>query len=150
MTRYQNRVLAPKTAQQLPDANDLRWNESSNGLVENHQGRAVNNGLSNADPLFVTVGERIDALVEHALEREAPRLFWLSVSYLESESQFLETYERIFRTAQENGVSIVVGGRALHGELRKQMSYSAHCDQLRHMVAFAQTLYKENSGGGDR
>jgi methanogenic corrinoid protein MtbC1 len=75
-----------------------------------------------------------------ALQKEKPRLFWLSVSHCASESAFLEEYKKIYDTARDLDIAVAVGGRALHEELRRKMSFSVHCDQLRHLVAFASTL----------
>jgi len=75
-----------------------------------------------------------------AIREKRPRLFWLSVSCFDAEAGFLEQYERIYETAAGCGVALVVGGRALTERVRRRMTYSAHCDNMRHLVAFARTL----------
>lgn len=75
-----------------------------------------------------------------AIEEEGPRLVWLSVSYVESRTEFLEQYDRIYKTASARGVAVAVGGRALDPPLRKSMRYATFCDQLQHLAAFAMTV----------
>ena len=75
-----------------------------------------------------------------AVRDNRPRLLWVSVSCIESNSVFLEEYARLYEAATEVGAAIVVGGRALTAELRQQMAYSAYCDTLKHLVTFAATL----------
>ena len=75
-----------------------------------------------------------------AVRDNRPRLLWVSVSCIESNSVFLEEYARLYQAATEVGAAIVVGGRALTAELRQQMAYSAYCDTLKHLVTFAATL----------
>jgi methanogenic corrinoid protein MtbC1 len=69
-----------------------------------------------------------------------PRLFWLSVSTIDSIPDFIAGYSKLFEIALECGVPIVVGGRALTEEVRRAIQYSAHCDTLQHLISFAQTL----------
>jgi methanogenic corrinoid protein MtbC1 len=75
-----------------------------------------------------------------AIRQKRPRLFWLSVSTFESARLFLSEFHDIHETATAVGAAIVVGGRALTDEIRREMSYSAYCDNLRHLVSFARTL----------
>ncbi len=79
-----------------------------------------------------------------------PDLFWLSVSTLDSEEEFLEGYEQVSLAAGECDVPVAVGGRALAPELRKRMSYAAYCDNLGHLVAFAEALSTSTPGAGRR
>lgn len=75
-----------------------------------------------------------------AIEEEKPQLFWLSVSHIASETAFLEQYESIYEAVQQVGAAVAVGGRALSEGLRRQMVYTTFCDQMRHLVALADTL----------
>jgi len=74
-----------------------------------------------------------------AIKQHRPRMFWISVSHLADESEFLSNYEKMY---DEFGldVAFVVGGRALTDEIRQQMKYAAFCDNLQHLETFAQTL----------
>ena len=74
-----------------------------------------------------------------AIEQQRPRMFWLSVSYIRNEQEFLQNYAELY---DEFGmdVAFVVGGRALKEPIRQQMQYAAFCDNIRHLESFAQTL----------
>jgi methanogenic corrinoid protein MtbC1 len=88
-----------------------------------------------------SLGTRLPATtMAEALRDTHPRLLWLSVSAIVDESAFLHEYALLQAAAQECGTAIVVGGRALIPQLRRQMVYSAYCDQLRHLITFAATL----------
>lgn len=86
-------------------------------------------------------GLPVETLVA-ALERDRPRLFWLSVSTIESHEQFLAGYRQLYKSASAIGVPVVVGGRALTKDLRREMVYTAFCDTLRQLAAFAETLLR--------
>jgi methanogenic corrinoid protein MtbC1 len=75
-----------------------------------------------------------------ALETVRPRLLWLSVSTFPSREIFLASYARVQAKAEELGIALAVGGRALGEDLRREMKYSAFCDTLGHMTAFAAML----------
>ncbi|WP_339733456.1 helix-turn-helix domain-containing protein [uncultured Gimesia sp.] len=74
-----------------------------------------------------------------AIKQHRPKLFWLSVSHIPDETQFIREYSELY---DEFGldVAFVVGGRALHEPIRQQIQYAAFCDNIRHLEAFAQTL----------
>ena len=75
-----------------------------------------------------------------ALDEFRPRMLWLSISYLEDSASFLETYRRLHDAATRLDVAVVVGGQALHAELRSAMPYTTFGDGLKHLAAFARTL----------
>lgn len=70
-----------------------------------------------------------------AIDDLRPRLCWLSVSHLDDERQFIQEYGQFFQAAKHK-VPVVVGGRALTKSLRRQMQYSAFCDNLQHLEGF--------------
>jgi len=70
-----------------------------------------------------------------AVAQLRPRLFWLSVSYLDDEGRFLEEYARFYSRVQSE-VVVIVGGKALTSELRRHMQYAAYCDNLQHLEGF--------------
>ncbi|QDV49996.1 MerR family transcriptional regulator [Gimesia fumaroli] len=74
-----------------------------------------------------------------AIKQHRPKLFWLSVSYVPDETEFIRAYSELY---DEFGldVAFVVGGRALHESIRQEIQYAAFCDNIRHLEAFAQTL----------
>lgn len=74
-----------------------------------------------------------------AVHDSQPRLLWMSVSLIEDEPRFVEDYRR-FRELIPSDQLIVVGGRALHEGLRRELEYTAYCEDLQHFDALAQTL----------
>jgi methanogenic corrinoid protein MtbC1 len=74
-----------------------------------------------------------------AIKDSKPQVFWLSVSHLEDEQQFLADYH-VFHHHVSSQVAVVVGGRALSESLRSQMGYAAFCDKLQHFEVFAEAL----------
>jgi len=75
-----------------------------------------------------------------AIKEHRPRLFWMSVSHVDSRDHFLQGYSDLYETFGLD-VAFAVGGRALDEELRKEMKYAAYCDNFEHLEAFARTLY---------
>jgi methanogenic corrinoid protein MtbC1 len=74
-----------------------------------------------------------------AVQQQQPVLFWLSVSHIDDEGQFLRGYDELFEHFGTR-VAFVVGGRSLTESLRQKMRYAAYCDTLQHLDSFAQTL----------
>lgn len=76
-----------------------------------------------------------------AIRQHRPKMFWLSVSHIVNETEFVQSYSDLYNKFG-NDVAFVVGGRALHENIRQQIKYAAFCDNIRHLEAFAQTLLK--------
>ncbi|MCY3005863.1 MAG: DNA-binding protein [Planctomycetota bacterium] len=74
-----------------------------------------------------------------AAQKYRPKIFWLSVSHVESEDAFLERFEP-FSQALPQGTMLVVGGRSLSQSLRRKMQFSAHCDSMRQLSTLARSL----------
>ena len=74
-----------------------------------------------------------------AARKHMPRLFWVSISHVADESQFLTEYS-YFASRLPKGIILLLGGRALTDSLRPKMVYSAHCDGMRQLGALARTL----------
>lgn len=74
-----------------------------------------------------------------AIEIQKPRLFWLSCSHLPDVDQFLADYNRLYERTHKR-TAIVVGGVALDESLRKRMKFSAYCENMQRLEAFAQPL----------
>jgi len=74
-----------------------------------------------------------------AITQRRPRLAWLSVSHIEDEAAFLQDYALLHESTGEP-TALVVGGRALHADLRRQMAYSAYCETLQQLAAYCQSL----------
>jgi len=74
-----------------------------------------------------------------AVERERPKMLWLSISHVEDRAVFIEEYNRFYSQLPSNLV-VAVGGRALTDELRPHIGYTAHCDNLEQLSALAQVI----------
>ncbi len=74
-----------------------------------------------------------------AAKKHMPKVFWLSVSYIEDENTFLERFQSFARELPE-GIMLVVGGRAMNEALRRRMQYSAHCDSMHQLSTLARNL----------
>jgi MerR family transcriptional regulator, light-induced transcriptional regulator len=81
--------------------------------------------------------------VQEAILKTKPKLFWLSVSFIDDEDGFLEAVPEIRNATETTGAAFAVGGRALHSALRRQIAYSAFCDTLQHLESFAATLHSK-------
>ncbi len=75
-----------------------------------------------------------------ALRASRPRLFWVSVSYLQDTEAFVKAEAELYQAAAECGTALVFGGAALTRSIREQIRYSTHCDTLQHLAAFAKSL----------
>ncbi|MFO0939061.1 MAG: excisionase family DNA-binding protein [Gemmataceae bacterium] len=70
-----------------------------------------------------------------------PRLLWISVSYLNDISTFVESYKELYRFAERQGVAVAVGGKAMNEAIRSSIPYTTYGDGLGHLAAFARTLH---------
>lgn len=75
-----------------------------------------------------------------AIAAHKPALFWLSVSTFDSRTRFLSQFKVLARAAIQHGCAVVVGGRALTEEVRREMDYAAYGDTMRHLTSFAESL----------
>ena len=85
--------------------------------------------------------------VSAAIFRDRPRLVWLSISSIRDAGPFVREMLGLFETAQAHGTAVVLGGRALRGEVREQLRYSTYCDTFQHLSDFAQLLLSRKSQG---
>ena len=74
-----------------------------------------------------------------AVEQYRPRLFWLSVSRIENETDFLNALDS-FQRNLDPSIALVVGGRALTDSVRQRMRFAAYCDNLQQLESFAQSI----------
>lgn len=82
-----------------------------------------------------------------AAKRYSPRIFWLSVTHVEDEQEFLSRFSA-FSSELPKGVMLVVGGQALTDRLRPKMQFSAYCDSLRQLSALARNLRSSSNASG--
>lgn len=82
-----------------------------------------------------------------AVHETRPKLFWLSVSHIAPDLDFLSAFAELSKACTLSGAALVVGGRALNMELRQRMTYSAFCDNMQHLEAFATTLQRSLAEG---
>lgn len=75
-----------------------------------------------------------------AIEEHRPRLLWLSVSHLDDSKKFVEQYAELCKKLPSETI-VVLGGRALDDEVRPQLEYTAHCDNMQQLASFAQALH---------
>jgi excisionase family DNA binding protein len=83
-----------------------------------------------------------------AIRQQRPRLFWLSCSHIADVSEFVTGYRQLYDEFGRQ-VALVVGGFALTEEVRQQMKFAAHCDNMQHLEAFAQTLRSAIAKGNE-
>ena len=76
----------------------------------------------------------------NVLRSQKLELFWLSVSFITDEATFVAGFNQFADLAAETNTTLVIGGRALTDDIRKQLRYSAFCDTMRHLEAFALNL----------
>jgi methanogenic corrinoid protein MtbC1 len=70
-----------------------------------------------------------------------PRLVWLSVTFIEKAGDFLPAYRQFYQAAEKMEVPVAVGGQALIDPIRSSLPYTTYGDGLKHLAAFARTLY---------
>jgi methanogenic corrinoid protein MtbC1 len=74
-----------------------------------------------------------------AIRQSRPQLFWLSCSHIADAEEFLQSYRALYDEFSLD-VAFVVGGYALTENIRRQMKFSAYCDNMQHLEGFGQTL----------
>ena len=82
-----------------------------------------------------------------AAKKYAPRIFWLSVTHIEDESEFLQRFDAFNRDLPKVTM-LVVGGQALTDRLRPKMQFSAYCDSLKQLSALARNVRSSLVGSG--
>lgn len=86
----------------------------------------------------------LSTLVQAVLDMR-PRLVWLSVSHLANVDAFVQDFGALHAAVLKQGAALVVGGRVLSDEIRKQLRYSAFCDTMQHLEDFARALAQSAS-----
>jgi len=78
-----------------------------------------------------------------AVRELRPRIVWLSVSHVADAQEFIQAYRKFQQSAQQQGVAVAIGGRALDEPLRSQMPYTSYGDGLTHLAALARSLHPQ-------
>ena len=65
-----------------------------------------------------------------------PKMIWLSVSTIDRPREFVKQ-QNGFADDLEDGIALVVGGRALSDAIRPKLKYTAFCDSLAHLDELA-------------
>ncbi|MFN3190906.1 MAG: helix-turn-helix domain-containing protein [Aureliella sp.] len=75
-----------------------------------------------------------------AVAEHKPRLLWLSVSHLDDRERFVRQYQEMCRDLPAETM-VVIGGRALDDEIRPNLEYTGHCDNMQQLSSFAKALH---------
>lgn len=75
-----------------------------------------------------------------AIEELKPNIAWLSISHITDLESLVSGVRQIHQTASRIGTSLVLGGRGADLEVRRRLTFTAHCDTLAHLVAFSKPL----------
>ncbi len=74
-----------------------------------------------------------------AVQRERPKLLWLSVSHIPDHETFVTSYNQFYSRLPAD-LAVAVGGRALTDDIRPRIGFSAHCDNLEQLAALAKVI----------
>jgi excisionase family DNA binding protein len=74
-----------------------------------------------------------------AVRDQHPQLFWLSVSSIDNEDEFVTGFNEFVEQARQMGTAVLIGGRALTEPIRKRLNFTSFCDRMRNLEEFAQT-----------
>lgn len=75
-----------------------------------------------------------------AVREQKPRLAFLSASHLGDPAHFIQEYTYFYEAASRAGTAIIVGGRALHADLRSRLVYASSGERMAHLAEFARRL----------
>jgi methanogenic corrinoid protein MtbC1 len=79
------------------------------------------------------------ATLRAALLEHQPRLFWLSVSHIRDEAEFLAGWSALCAAAPR-GSTFVAGGQALTESLQKQMPQASFCSNQMELETLVKSL----------
>jgi methanogenic corrinoid protein MtbC1 len=96
--------------------------------------------LRNANWNATSMGENVPLeSLAVAVRTQRPKLFWLSVSHVESEDQFVADYQNFYNEFAGQ-LTFVVGGRRLTEELRQRIKFSAYCSNMQELDSFIKSI----------
>jgi MerR family transcriptional regulator, light-induced transcriptional regulator len=77
-----------------------------------------------------------------AIEELSPQLIWLSVTHLDATEKFISEYKQVYKLAEDKGIAVALGGRALTDPIRSRIPYTTFGDGFSQLSAFARSLYR--------
>ncbi len=87
-----------------------------------------------------SLGENLPfATIDAALHTYAPRLFWISCSFLVDEREFLTGYQQLYASHGDQ-ITFVMGGQALSTALQKKVPFATYCGNMQELQSFAQSM----------
>lgn len=78
----------------------------------------------------------------NAVAMQTPRLFWLSMSHIADESEFVAQFELVAAACRSAGTLLVVGGQKLTESLRRRLDFTTHCDTMQQLESIGRSLRK--------
>jgi excisionase family DNA binding protein len=75
-----------------------------------------------------------------AISENRPRLFWLSISHVESPDEILPGVSSLHAAIKEVGGFLVLGGNGVPLEVREQLPMDHFCSSMQQLVRFADSL----------
>ena len=80
-----------------------------------------------------------------AIDEHCPDLVWLSVSHVADPNQLIQSVNELWDQLDRK-VPLIVGGRALTEELRRDIRCTVHCDNIGQLEDFLQSYQRNRSG----
>ncbi len=74
-----------------------------------------------------------------ALSEYHPKLIWISLSSVEDEEELVQGFNRL-ADSLDGRTALLIGGRGAGDQLRPRLRYTAHCDNLVHLIELASRL----------
>lgn len=81
--------------------------------------------------------------IVNAIERERPRLVFISVSHIMDQQKFIADFKAVSEKCQSKAIALVVGGREMHKEVRRHLVYTAYSDNMAQLASFSRQYLQE-------
>ena len=79
----------------------------------------------------------------NSIERNHLDLFWVSVSYIHDEEEFVAGFNRVYDAASKSQTAVVIGGRGLTADIRGRLRYTAFCDTMQQLEELGKALCRQ-------
>ena len=83
-----------------------------------------------------------------AADEQAPDLIWISVSHVADRDELVESMNQLWEKLEDRA-PLVVGGRALSSELRREIRYTVHCDTVAQLEDFLKSYHRNRPTPAD-